>query len=73
MGQSTFGKSFNMRCPICDYDPELGMDQQSSYFNGLSFDIHPTPWLGIDGNVECNCFSEFDEDDIGLTEEDSDE
>jgi hypothetical protein len=62
-----------MRCPICDYDPELGQDQQSSYHNGLSFDVQPVFWLSTDGDVECNCFSEFDEDDVGLTEEDLDD
>jgi hypothetical protein len=62
-----------MRCPYCDYDPELGPDQQSMFFNGLSFDVTPTPWLSPDGNLECNCYSTHDEDDIGLTEEETDE
>ena len=59
-----------MRCPVCDYDPELGPDQQSSYFTGLSFDLKPMPYFGPDGSVECNCFSEFDEDDVGYLDED---
>lgn len=62
-----------MRCPICDYDPELGPEQQSTYHNGLSLDIKPIFWLNTEGLTECNCFSEYDEDDIGLTEDDLDD
>ncbi len=62
-----------MRCPVCDYDPELGPDQQSAYYNGLSLDVKPIFWLNPEGLTECNCFSEYDEDDIGLTEDDLDE
>lgn len=62
-----------MRCPICDYDPELSLDHQSTYFSGLKFDVNPAPYLDQEGMIRCNCFSEFDEDDIGLTEDDDDQ
>lgn len=54
-----------MRCPICDYDPELGFENQSMFFKGLSLDVNPTPYTNKDGEVECNCLEEeLDEQEL---------
>lgn len=61
-----------MRCPICDFDPELSMDMQSPFFSGLSFDIRPNPYYDQEGNVGCNCFG-LTQDDEEMPEDIDDE